>query len=192
MRAGARLSVLIALALVLVAGGLVGRKGRPQPASPSAGREAESLMPTAATTRALTSAWYCPGATAAPNGVANGTLLVANPTDADLTANLTLVPSAGQPVAVPFTVAARSRSIIREADFIQADHVAALIDFNGGGGVVEQQVTGPLGASLSPCASEASDHWYFPTGTTDRDRTLLLTLFNPFPGDAIVDLSFAT
>ena len=133
MRPGARLYVLIALALVLVAGGLVDRKARPGPPTPSAGRQAESLMPTAATTRALTSAWYCPGATAAPNGVADGALLIANPTDTDLAATLTLVPSTGQAVAVPFTVAARSRSIIREADFIQADHVAALIDFNGGG-----------------------------------------------------------
>src|SRR6059036_3250288 len=98
----ARLGVLIALALVLVAGGLVDRKARPGPPSPSAGRQAESLMPTAATTRALTSAWYCPGATAAPGGAADGLLLVANPTDAGLAATVTLVPTSGQPVAVPF------------------------------------------------------------------------------------------
>jgi hypothetical protein len=70
--------------------------------------------------------------------------------------------------------------------------VAAEVDLDGGLAVVEQQVTGSLGASISPCASSASTNWYFAEGNTSKDAVFLLSLFNPFPADAIVDLSFAT
>src|SRR5439155_877058 len=56
----------------------------------------------------------------------------------------------------------------------------------------EHFVLGPGGASVAPCASSASDRWYFADGGTTRDATELLALFNPFPEDAIVDLSFTT
>src|SRR4051794_31876840 len=191
MRAG-RLVSLIAIAALLVAGLAVDRRARPHAPSTAAGREVSSLMPTAATTRSLTSAWYCPGATAVTGGIANGTLIIANPTGTPLPATVTLVPVTGAPVGVPLVVQPQSRSVVQESDFLKAQQVAALVDFNGGGGTVEQQVTGANGSAVAPCASQASDNWYFATGSTDRDWGLAMFLFNPFPGDAIVDLSFAT
>src|SRR5205823_5076891 len=83
----------------------------------------------------------------------------------------------------PLTVEPRTRWVIHEGDVVQAPQVAALVDFNGGGGVVEQVTNGAYGSSITPCASTASDRWYFPAGSTDRDWTLTLQLFNPFPGD---------
>lgn len=44
-------------------------------------------------------------------------------------------------------------------------------------------------ADQVPCSTFSSDRWYFPSVTTTRDATALLTLFNPFPADAGVDLS---
>jgi hypothetical protein len=180
------------LVAILVGAGIIDRKARPQTTARVAGRNLDSLMPTAASSRSLTSAWYCPAATSSPNGPADGTLIMANPGDSELTATLTLVPVNGEPKAVPLTVPANARVVIHEADYLQAPHVAALVDFNGGGGVVEQMILGPAGTSTTACSSEASDHWYFPTGSTDRDWTQSIYLFNPFPGDAIVDLNFAT
>jgi hypothetical protein len=57
---------------------------------------------------------------------------------------------------------------------------------------VEHEVLGPLGFSTAPCASFASDRWYLAEGSTARDDTMLLALYNPFPEDAIVDLAFST
>jgi hypothetical protein len=151
-----------------------------------------ALMPTAAPTSALSSSWYCPGATAAAGGQADGTVAIANTGNAPLEADVTIVPTVGEARSVAVTVGPRGTASVHEADVVQAPQVAAVVDFRGGGGAVEQVVEGPQGRDVSPCASAASDHWYFATGTTDKDATLLLALFNPFPGDAIVDLSFAT
>ena len=38
----------------------------------------------------------------------------------------------------------------------------------------------------------ASTRWYFAEGNTSKDAVYLLSLFNPFPEDAIADLSFTT
>ena len=59
---------------------------------------------------------------------------------------------------------------------------------------VERRVTSASGAatSSSPCASAPSDTWYLPTGTTTRDARELLAVFNPFPVDAVVDVTFQT
>ena len=63
---------------------------------------------------------------------------------------------------------------------------------DGAGGAVEQEVDGALGASVTPCSSASSDHWYFAAGRTDTDATMLVSLYNPFPVEAIADLRFAT
>src|SRR5439155_14375934 len=44
----------------------------------------------------------------------------------------------------------------------------------------------------SPCASAPSNAWYLPTGTTTRDAHEVLAVFNPFPADAVVDVTFQT
>jgi hypothetical protein len=77
-------------------------------------------------------------------------------------------------------------------DIVSAPTAAALVDLDGGGAVVELFVAGPAGWDVTPCATSASRKWYFATGSTDRDANLSISLFNPFPEDAVVDLSFAT
>jgi hypothetical protein len=186
-----RLPALAVLAALIVAGVAVDRRARPV-TRVTASRNVDSMMPSAAGATSLTSSWYCPGANAVPNAAADGTLVIANPTDRVLPATVTLVPVTGAPKATPVSLEPRSRITIHEGDTVNADQIAALVDFNGGGGVAEQVTSGPLGGSITPCASGASDHWYFPSGSTDKDWQLTLQLFNPFPGDAIVDLSFVT
>jgi hypothetical protein len=45
---------------------------------------------------------------------------------------------------------------------------------------------------VAPCASSASDRWYLANGSTARGASQVLVLFNPFPGDAVVDIALAT
>ena len=44
----------------------------------------------------------------------------------------------------------------------------------------------------APCASAPSATWYVAAGATTRDARELLALFNPFPDDVIVDITFTT
>jgi hypothetical protein len=78
------------------------------------------------------------------------------------------------------------------AEQLPAPWVWALVEVDGGGVVAEQSVSGPLGIDHAPCASRASRTWYFADGGTTRDATLVYVLANPFPEDAIVDLTFST
>ncbi len=51
---------------------------------------------------------------------------------------------------------------------------------------------GRTGVSTSPCADRASSTWYLADGTTTADASLTLVLYNPFPDDAVVDVSLTT
>ncbi len=57
--------------------------------------------------------------------------------------------------------------------------------------VVEHRFTYDAGADQAPCSTFSSDTWYFPTVVTSRDANARLSLFNPFPGDASVDIEVA-
>jgi hypothetical protein len=180
---------LLAIAALLVGATVADLAGRSGASTHAA---AQPVMPTAAPADALSSSWYCPLATASAEGQASGTIVVANPTRHRIGGRVTLFAVGGRTVEVPISVAALSRQTMREADHLQAPYVAAEVDLDGGRVVVEQVVSGSLGDSISACASMASPHWYFAEGNTSKDAVYLLSLFNPFPEDAITDLSFTT
>lgn len=54
--------------------------------------------------------------------------------------------------------------------------------------VVEHRLAFPGGADQAPCSTYSGDTWYFPAVSTTRDATARLSLFNPFPSDAAVDI----
>ena len=190
MADGPRRGPAVLAIIVLLMAGVLADVFVKSPSAPKA--SARPLMPTAGPADALSSTWYCPLATANSAGSASGTVAVSNPTRHRLGGTLTLFTVTGKPVKVPISVPALARTTVREADHVQAPFVAAEVDLDGGLGVVEQVVSGSLGDSISPCASSASTNWYFAEGNTSKDAVFLLSLFNPFPADAIVDLSFTT
>jgi hypothetical protein len=187
---GRRVAVIVLLFAVMIAALVIDRSEdrgttRVRALPGAAGPEATG-------TDALSSSWYCPGGTA-NGGPADVTVNVLNPTDRAVHGTLTVVRSQGDPTRHPMDVGASS-----SVDFVlstlapQAPWAAAVVDLDGGGAVVEQLVVGPLGIGTEPCAVAASRTWYFATGSTAKDTTQSLALFNPFPDGAIVDLAFAT
>lgn len=185
-----RANVVVAVAGLLVAGGLADRLDRGPGAS--VGAVGEDPMPTAAPASALSSTWYCAGGSGRPDSPFASAIVVANPTDAAVSGSVTVVPDDGEARTVPLTVPTRASTTVRLADVAPAAHAAALVDLEQGRVVVEHVLAGSAGTSAAPCASSASSRWYFATGATAKDATLLLSLYNPFPEDAIVDLSFST
>ena len=185
-----RTAVVLSLVALLVAGLVADRvvHRAPGPAGVTASAETPSQAPAGA----LSSTWFCPPTTSAPNGLADGRLIIANPSNNVLTGTLTVVPSDGQPVRSQIAVDAHNRKSIRPGDLVRSAYAAAVVQLDGSIGGVEQQIRGALGESVAPCATHAADHWYFAAGTTLAGTQLLLSLFNPFPADAIVDLTFAT
>jgi hypothetical protein len=189
-----RVPALLVIVLILVAGGALDRWARSSsdagPADP--GEEIALSGPTAAPASARSSAWYCTGATGEADAAADGTVVIANAGDRGLRADITVIPSGGDPGQRSIEVAANGRASLRLADVVQAPHLSAVVELDGGEAAVELSTSGPLGASVTPCASSASPTWYFADGVTTRDATEVLLVLNPFPEDAVVDLAFTT
>lgn len=165
-----------------------------------------SLMPTASPPGAVSSAFFCTGA-ATPGAFFNATLVVANPNATPATVLVTSYPgsmsgdAAGAAAAASLSrvsktvaVAAQARSEIAFSDLQVSPFAALVAETNDPGIAVERRIVSPGGTttSTSPCASASSDRWFVPTGTTTRDAQELLAVFNPFPVDAVLDVTFQT
>ena len=185
---------IVVIVLLLVGGGAIDRWARSSSDSVPDDPDAAIALagPTAAPASARSSAWYCAGATGAPDAVADGTVVIANAGTRPLRADVTVIPVAGAAGQTAVDVAANGRAAVHLADVVQADYLSAVVELDGGEAVVELSTTGPLGTSVTPCASTASPTWYFAEGVTTRDATEVLLVFNPFPEDAVVDFAFTT
>jgi hypothetical protein len=169
--------------------------------------DATLLMPVASHTGARSSAFYCAGGAAAAGAIFDTTIAVANPGSADANVTVTVYPAAlpgdapgaaavagMKPARRDVVVKARTRADVHLADIQASPFAAALVETSVPDIAVERRVTSAdlTITNSSPCASSASNAWYFPTGTTTRDARELLAVFNPFPAGAVVDVSFQT
>ena len=180
-----------------------------------------SVFPVAADPGTLSSTWFCAGGTADEEAFADHVVVIANPTDEDVTATLTafagvIAPPAttadtgettttttaapetttttapAEPVELAVPVSAHGRKQIALHDLVDAPVASALVEASPGGVVVEHQVSSIHGFDAKPCATSAASTWHFAFGETTVDARELLVLFNPFPDDAIVDGRFST
>ena len=181
-------ALLVLLAIIVAAGFVDHTFGRPR----ASVRTTSGSMPIAPPARALSSTWYCAGGTSAPGGGADMAVAVVNTADDQRTGTVTFVPNQGDPKTVPVTVPPSARVVLRAQDSVKAPFAAATVELDGGGAVAEVGAGGSLGNTSTPCASSASDQWYFAEGVTTKDAAETLFLFNPFPEDAIVDMSFSS
>jgi hypothetical protein len=149
-------------------------------------------MPTADVASSLSSTWFC--AASADTGATTSGLVVsvANRGAEARSGTVTWFPAGAEPVARPLEVGARAALALEADDAVDVGAVSAMVELDGGDVGVEHTVRGSGSASSAPCASSASDRWYLANGTTARDATQVLALFNPFPDDAIVDIAFVT
>jgi hypothetical protein len=185
-----RAPVLAVLAAALIVGGLVnsgaGKSAR------VAGAPPVQPVPVAAPADAISSSWFCAGATDSSNGPAPGEVVLANAASRPARGVVTLVPAGGAPVRVPVTIGADDTTTVPESVPGGASWVGAIVDIEAGAVAAEEEVFGSLGAASSPCATAGSSQWYFATGATLVNAGVVLSLLNPYPTDAIVDLSFTT
>ncbi len=176
--------LLLVTVVVLVLLGLVAWWGGQQAERSTIDRPP---VPAASSGSTLSSTWYCAAATAAvPTG---HVVWVTNPTSKPVTVRVTaygadgarpakdvaVPPDAPTPIDVAATFGSSELSVMVESPIasLVVDHVLA--------------DTAELG-DRDACATFSSGEWYFPALTTTRDAGTRLTLFNPFPGDAGVDV----
>jgi hypothetical protein len=188
MRGPNRPVALVVIAALLAVGAVADRSGRPRTGPPVALDTASESEPESA----LSSTWYCAAGTAGGDAQADGTVVIVNAAASERSGTFTVFPLEGDHVAVPIKLAPRSRVDLRYAAVVTSPWAAGLVEVDGGGVVAEQVVSGPAGRDVTPCARDSADAWYFASGSTNRDATMQLAFFNPFPDEAIVDMRFAT
>jgi hypothetical protein len=190
-----RWPVLVLIPLLIVAAVAVQRHEDDQPVEVTA-TSATALMPVASAADAPSSTWYCAGGTAtgAKTGAAEQTIEIANLSDRDVTAKVTVMPSEGQMKEQDLPVAAHTRQSLVVSSVVVAPYASVVVEADGGEIAVSHVLTGPTGASTAACSSAPSSTWYFPSGNSEQASSThqLLALFNPFPSDAVVAVTFDT
>jgi len=191
------LAMVVALVAAVVAGGLLGER-RARPDVVAAGDQPADLGPVAPGADAAGSTWYCAGGTGSEGGAAHEVHL-ANPGDEPIDVSLTVMAGAArgeavsvEPVTEAMEVPATSSLSVLLSDIVDAPLLAAVVETGPGEVAVEHSIAGETDGGLTPCASSASSTWHLAAGTTTRDAVEQLILFNPFPDDAVVDVTFAT
>jgi hypothetical protein len=185
--------VLAALTSVLVAGLALGGTG----AAGHSAQVAEVQAPSEAPAVALSSSWFCAGATVSNGGPAPGALVFTNAGSDSLTGSVRLVSHSGRQEDLNVAVPAGGTTTLQE-QFPSAHGgpgapwVGALVTLYSGTASVSQLVRTHEGVSSQPCASSAARNWYFVDGMTLRNATEEISLINPYPEVAIADLSFTT
>jgi hypothetical protein len=149
-------------------------------------------MPSVNENTALTGSWFCPGVPASGEDGVGGEVVVANRDDDQLVGRFTVLGPDGVAAEETLTVEPWSRTTIDVDAFVTAPFASAVVEIEGGRGVVEQRAIHPAGESVSPCANDTSDEWYFADGFTVDGSVETLLLTNPYDDAAVVELRFAT
>ncbi len=142
----------------------------------------------------VTSAWFCAGVPVAGTQ-AGGSAIVVNPSEVALAGKITVFTDAEgvAELGAPFEVPARETKVFDLAKMQpKGSFVSAMVEIYGGGGFVEQRADSASGSAVSSCSNSTSSNWYFADGYTVDGSKEQLVITNPFPSDAIVNISEAT
>lgn len=87
------------------------------------------------------------------------------------------------------------RDVLGEAGLFVEDSGTGASNIVGYGGAVgagiSQRFSAPgTGESAAPCSQRASRDWYLPLGSSARGASELIYLYNPFPDEAVVRITF--
>ncbi len=191
---------LVVLGFALIVGLAVADRSSDDEAAANTSLTAHVITSSALGPEAEGGVWYCAEGTSRAREFADHSVIVANSSDAAVTATVSVFPATlagssaavSEPVEVKLPVPAQSQSSLRLADVIESQYTAAMVEVDSGLAVVEQRVQGPTGFDVVACATRSSAVWHFAAGSTRRDARLVFALFNPFPDRAVVQFSFAT
>ena len=149
------------------------------------------LQPAVAPAGALSSSWYCAGATG-PKGAAPATLQLVNLGPKKVRGYVTVVSTTGPASTEMVAVPPRSSLSVPESKGASGSYVAATAVLYGGQVAVWQVLSGSAGTATVACSPTAAKQWYEAAGSTAGDSQIELALYNPLAADAVADLSFAT
>lgn len=181
------------LALLVAVGALVaGTRSDLEASTPTFSVSANGWMPSAPPIGGLTETWFCPGVPATGVDDVEGEIVVANRTGDRMVGSVLLVNSDQQSLRLALDVDGWASATVDLDDLLPGAVVGAVIEIDGGGGVIEQRSLHPSGDSLAACANATSDTWYLADGFTVDGSLDQIILTNPFEQTVVANLEFAT
>jgi Family of unknown function (DUF5719) len=158
-------------------------------ARPEFTRLAAPTTPYLPTRELITATYYCPGIPAASK-TDGGEIVITNPTEGPVTGQIEPFTDAG-PIAVKnVSLAPRSSQTLPLDSQAASGYVGVIVEIAHTGVAVEQRTHTVAGTAIAACSPAASQDWYFADGVTGDGSTYDLVLTNPFPDDAVVDMTF--
>jgi hypothetical protein len=161
-------------------------------ASPRFSVTADGWMPSAPPIGGLTETWFCAGVPATGVDGVEGEVIVANRTDDQMVGSVLLVNSERESRRLELAVDAWASATVDLDDLMPGAIVGAVVEIDGGGGIVEQSSRQPAGNSTAACANATSDTWYLADGFTVDGSLDQVILTNPFEQTVVANLEFAT
>jgi hypothetical protein len=174
---------LVAVVVLGVLGLVTWWGGRDGPAPAAIDRPP---VPAALKGSALSATWYCAAATAAVP--TSHVVLIANPTRAGVSVRLTAFGPDGPVPSTTVAVAPGGPTAVDVAATFGNAALSVMVESPVASLTVAHQLVAAQDGDQAACSTFSSDTWYFPSLATTRDAGARLTLFNPFPGDAGVDV----
>ncbi|MFM7509932.1 MAG: DUF5719 family protein [Actinomycetota bacterium] len=132
--------------------------------------------------------WYCAASSfGTPEPPAHEVVLT-NSSGSSASARLTPFGQTAPAEGVTVDVPANGATTVDLAQTFLTTGLSILVESPAPGLVVEHRLSDATAADQVPCATLTSNLWWFPALNSSRGATALLTLFNPFPTDAGVDV----
>ncbi len=185
-----RLAALVVLAAAIAGGGLLGAVSARK--SPQTALQPASLASEAAPAGSASSSWYCPGAPGPAAHAGATEILLANAAARSVQVGVTVVDTGGSRRRRTLELGPHAETVVVPAQLVDGAWLAARVEVAGGAVSASELVDGRVGRTVTACASEVAPRWYFASGSTREGSALSISLFNPTPNLAVVDLSFVT
>jgi hypothetical protein len=134
--------------------------------------------------------WFCPGVPPKAYPQSAGRVTLSNIGDTAAEVEITDLADNGKPTHAHLGVPARS-VVTRTRDALGGPGALTIETF-GGRVVVEEGIAAADAFESTPCATRASQHWYFAAGSTPRGVEQWLVIANPYASDAKVDVTMRT
>ena len=181
------------LALLIAVGALVaGTRTQLEASTPTFSVSANGWMPSAPPIGGLTETWFCPGVPATGVDGVEGEIVIANRSADRMVGTVLLVNTDQESLRLALDVDGWASATVDVDDLLPGAVVGAVVEIDGGGGVIEQRSLQPSGNSLSACANATSDTWYLADGFTVDGSLDQIILTNPFEQTVVANLEFAT
>ncbi len=140
------------------------------------------------------STWFCASGRTTAENLPDLTVTIANLNDIEVPGRITWYSEeiGREPIVEPLLAGGNSRVDVAAPPSVAGGAIAALVEFDAGGVAAEHRINGPYGGASALCTSDAGARWITADGATTIDATTTLSVFNPFPEDALLDVRFVT